>query len=210
MCIEYGFNMLAFRPQDEPAFLASEPTWRHRIGQGWQGTKFLGKGSFGVTGLWEYKGDGPNPPALKQVVVKQTQPKAYDLENARSTLDEGNIGFLLSGIRAKHLVRQYGGNRLGDRFAEMEQVVRIFLEYCPGGDLHQFVPARSEAIEQKLEPLSELDLWGIFKCLALGVLAMDKRSEDVLEAQRYNHDEELLHCDIKCDNGEWLTSGRLF
>ncbi|KAI9052629.1 hypothetical protein LZ554_003971 [Drepanopeziza brunnea f. sp. 'monogermtubi'] len=193
--------MLPFRPQHEAAFLASEPTWRHRIGKGWHGTKFLGRGSFGVTGLWEYQGNDPNPPALRHVVVKQSQLEVYMPGGGhRSALDEGNIGLTLSFIKAKHLVRQYGGNRLGDSFAEMGRVIRIFMEYCPGGDLSQFVPMGLAAMRKKPEPLSEMDCWTIFKCLALGVLAMDKRTEEPLDALEWNDDEELMHCDLKCDN----------
>lgn len=158
-----------------------------------------------MTGLWEYKGDASNPPPIKQVVVKQTQFGAYDLGGRqhgdnRSTLDEGNLGIVPGSIRAKHLVRQYGGNRLGDRFAEMDKVVRIFLEYCPGGDLQQFLPNEATQVKEDKEPMSEMDLWGKFRCMALGILAMDKRTEDVLDANGWNDDEELMHCDLKPDN----------
>ncbi len=193
--------MLSFRPQDEATFLTSEPTWKVRIGKGWHGRRILGKGSFGVTGLWEYKGDDPNPPAIKQVVVKQTQFSPYSIRSdGRTALDEGNIGLSLAPIKALHLVRQYGGNHLGDRFAEMEHVVKIFLEYCPGGDLGQFIPGTLEAMREEPEPLSEMDAWGIFKCLAFGILAMDKRTEDFSEGADWNDDEELMHCDLKADN----------
>ncbi|KAI6711357.1 hypothetical protein JHW43_006129 [Diplocarpon mali] len=197
--------MLAFRPQDEAAFLASEPTWKNRIGQGWHGTKLLGKGSFGVTGLWEYLGDDPKAPALKQVVVKQSQFKEYELgsKSGKTTLDEGNLGLMIAGINARHIVRQYGGNRLGDRFAHMEEVVKIFLEYCPGGDLNQFIPGRAgESRSTKIapEPLSEMDAWAIFNCLALGVHALDRRSENTFDNIVWEDDEELMHCDLKCDN----------
>ncbi|KAK6582490.1 hypothetical protein PZA11_004898 [Diplocarpon coronariae] len=210
--------MLAFRPQDEAAFLASEPTWKNRIGQGWHGTKLLGKGSFGVTGLWEYLGDDPKAPALKQVVVKQSQFKEYELgsKSGKTTLDEGNLGLMIAGINARHIVRQYGGNRLGDRFAHMEEVVKIFLEYCPGGDLNQFIPGRAgESRSTKIapEPLSEMDAWAIFNCLALGVHALDRRSENTFDNIVWEDDEELMHCDLKCDNGEsasLLSTFRMF
>jgi len=197
--------MLAFRPQDEAVWLASEPTWTSRIGNGWR-IKVLGKGSFGVTGLWEYKGGDSNAPAIKQVVVKQTQFAAYDLGQksftSRSTLDEGNIGAQLAQIRSRHLIRQYGGNRLGDTFGGMDKVVRLFLEYCPGGDLNQFIPSSLEATGNIPPPLEELDVWQIFHCLAVGLMAMDKKTEDSYDTEWNGDDVEIMHCDLKADNGE--------
>lgn len=196
---------LPFLKADRQRFLDSEPQWRDRIGEGFIGKKFLGIGSFGVTGLWEYTSPqyyDPKAPPIKQVVVKMSQlyPAAFE-GTGRSVLEEGNIGRIIAGYGSNHLIRQYGGNRVGDRFSEMGDVVKIFLEFCPGGSLDQLLPQPGQKTQ---EPLHEADMWQIFNCLAMGVYAMDRESEDmpVPGAPVYNGlDAELLQCDMKPDNG---------
>jgi hypothetical protein len=39
-----------FLDTDAAAWFASEPQWRHRVGDGWKGVKILGNGSQGVAG----------------------------------------------------------------------------------------------------------------------------------------------------------------
>jgi len=36
----------------EQEWLRSEPNWKQRLGQGWEGVKILGKGRFGIAGHW--------------------------------------------------------------------------------------------------------------------------------------------------------------
>ncbi|CZR68808.1 uncharacterized protein PAC_18708 [Phialocephala subalpina] len=194
---------LPFLKSDKQKFLDSEPQWRDRVREGFKGKKFLGLGSFGVTGLWEYTSPqyyDPKAPSIKQVVVKMSQmyPAAFE-GTGRSVLEEGNIGRIVAGYASNHLICQYGGNRLGDKFGEMGDV-KIFLEYCPGGSLDQLV---SQPGQKTQEPLREVDMWQIFNCLAMGVYAMERESEDmpVPGAPAYNGlDTELLHCDLEPDN----------
>ncbi|KAE8445529.1 hypothetical protein EG329_013292 [Mollisiaceae sp. DMI_Dod_QoI] len=192
---------LPFLVTDKQKFLNSESQWTNRLGEGWKGTKFLGQGSFGVTGLWEYQGkyNDPKAPAIKQVVVKMAQmfPGAFAEDGDRSALEEGRIGRIIAGFGSNHLIRQFGGNRVGDHFSEMEDVVRIFLEYCPGGSLHQFLP---QAENLTPPPLHEADLWQIFDCMAKGVYAMERETEEYGADPYTGTEQELMHCDLKPDN----------
>lgn len=191
---------LPFLQEDRQRFLDSEPTWENRIGEGWKGTKFLGAGCFGVTGLWEFEGaPGVSKPAIDKVVVKMAQHYPDAMAKDRSALEEGEIGRVIQNYFSPHLIRQFGGNRVGERFSEMENVVRTFLEYCPGGTLHALLP---EAGNLNPKPLHEIDLWQIFVCLAEGIYAMDRGNTDLKAPRVIGRNKELMHCDIKADNSK--------
>jgi len=205
---------VAFRDSDIPKFLASEPTWTQRLGDGWKGVKFLGKGSFGVVGLWRYEGEeGPNAPEVREVVVKQSN--LYLNHNVEplfgmTGLDEGQMLEKLSKTGSQHIIRQYGGFHTGDRFGDMDQVVKLFLEYCPGGDVDQLLAGVDRNGNQlpRKPPIGEADLWALFTCMALGVVVMHRGTEVTSEPawggqyllQRV--ETEICHFDIKPDNRE--------
>jgi len=194
---------LAFSSADTTLFLNSSPQWKSSLGPGWIGTKLLGKGGFGVAGLFEYHGPASSAPAITQIVVKMSEaqlplfpdPQVFP----KSKIDEGITLRRLAACKSQHIVRIYGGNRLGDRFGEMGEVVRIFLEYCPGGDVGRFLSGYGES---PLEPLEEVDVWALFYCMALGVVVMARGTED-LKAEEWDGVEkfgELVHFDLKPDN----------
>jgi serine/threonine protein kinase len=204
---------VAFRDSDAKAWFESEPEWANRVGEGWKGTKILGRGSKGVAGLWEYRPENfdlSNAPTVRQMVVKMTELDDSDeqnrrrLEGPKTAFDEGNIGVKIAQIGSRHLVRQYGGSRLGDCFGEMGGVVKIFLEFCPGGDLEQFFPRNEEEERNPRLPIHEYDLWSLFHCMAVAIAAMERGTEDI-KASSWNgelHDTEFMHCDLKMDNGK--------
>ncbi|KAG0647414.1 Serine threonine-kinase GIN4 [Hyphodiscus hymeniophilus] len=185
------------------AFLASQPDWRQGLGPGWKGTKFLGKGGYDIVGLWEYKGDPMRAPAVTKVVVKVAEDTDQDIDKnifrGKTAYDEGNILAKLSKVPTNHVIKQYGGNRVGDKFLDMDYVVRIYLEFCPGGDLDQFIAREGEAPNHLLD---EADLWAIFNCLAIGALAMHRGTELPTEVRRQGRkvNTEICHYDIKPDN----------
>lgn len=197
--------MVPFRDAQIPAWLDSEKDWEQRLGEGWTGTKFLGKGSFGIVGLWEYRGDPANAPEITQVVVKQCEDADQDPERniwgGKTPYDEARILTKLSKAKTNHIIKQYGGNRVGDKFLEMGYVVRIFLEFCPGGDLKQLLAKEGE---DPNTALSEADFWAIFNCLALGVFAMYCGTEDPSERGWLADPDytEICHFDIKPDNSK--------
>lgn len=193
---------LAFLPSDEDVFLSSEPQWKSRLGPGWIGTKVLGKGGHGVAGLWEYKGPAESAPAITQVVVKMSEaelPLFIEPETfPRSKIDEGVTLKRLAACQSKHIVKIFGGNRLGDRFGCMGEVVRIFLENCPGGDVSRFLAPYEQ---EPLAPLQEVDVWAIFHCMALGLAVMERGTEDPEVLERTDEDKyELVHFDLKPEN----------
>ena len=194
---------LPFRAQDERLFLDSEPKWRSRLGPGWVGTKILGLGSFGVVGLWEYEGHASTTPRITQVVVKMSEAKLPDFTEIqpfpKSKIDEGITLKRLAVCGSQHIVRIYGGNRLGDRFGEMGEVVKLFLEYCPNGDMGIFL---SKYETEPLAPLAEVDVWAIFHCMALGLAVMARGTEDVDKPEWCGREKnvELVHFDLKPNN----------
>jgi serine/threonine protein kinase len=198
-------------PEENEAWFASEPDWMSRVGDGWKGTRFLGRGSKGVAGLWEYQPkNDPNAPAITQMVVKMSELDDFDekfrkrIGGPKTAKDEGIIGEKLAQIGSPHLVRQYGGNRIGDEFSEMGRVVKLFLEYCPGGDLEQFFPKNAKELKNPKPPINEYTLWSIFRCMALAITALDRGTEDIKVPAwngELNHT-EFMHCDLKMDNGE--------
>ena len=194
-----------FLDSDIPDFLNGEPTWKSRLGPGWRGTKLLGKGGHGIVGLWEWRGDPNFAPSITQVVVKMSEcnPELFPTREVfkKTKYDEGITLLKLSRLKSKHIVRQYGGNRLGDVFNEMDRVVRIFLEYCPGKDCDQFLAKFDEPAKK---PLPELDLWALFHCMALGIIVMARGTEnpDALAWDGVPRDTELVHFDIKSDNSK--------
>lgn len=57
--------------------------------------KFLGKGCFGIVGLWEYRGDVLMAPEVTKVVVKQSADEPmdhiYNVWGGKSAMDEGRM-----------------------------------------------------------------------------------------------------------------------
>ncbi len=124
----------------------------------------------------EYEGDSQPPPTFTKIVVKQ---QAHDPDVDDEGLEiEGRVLALLSTVQSRHIIRIFGSARL-DTYAGPE-VSRIFLEYCPGGDIEQLLEDwggwRNSVAPAK--PLIEADIWAVFHCLALGVAVMDRGTED--------------------------------
>ncbi|EKD16058.1 hypothetical protein MBM_06069 [Drepanopeziza brunnea f. sp. 'multigermtubi' MB_m1] len=144
--------------RENEKWLATE--WRY-LGADWRGTRILGEGAFGKAGLWE--GDPARAPPLTEVVVKRTVINNF---SGAEALDEGINMALLAKFRSKHILRMYGPPRRN------ANVIHLFLEYCPGGDLGSFTG------DYRPGGWLEADLWAMFQCLVLGVSTMDHGSED--------------------------------
>lgn len=199
----------------------SDKDWTHKLGEGWKGKKFLGKGQFGIVGLWQYEGPAENAPQITQVVVKQVS-----LDMAHSVvpwggemngLSEGKLLQKLSKVDTRHIIKMYGGNKAGDRFSEMGVVVRMLLEFCPGGDLEQLMVGydKHHVSAPREDTWSEVDLWAMFHCMALGIVAMDRGTENSREPAWFAKSHrplppaqqtEICHFDIKPDNRKYPSS----
>jgi hypothetical protein len=119
------------------------PDWKAgNLGLGWRGSKILGKGGFGVAGLWEYIGNDPGQP-IEYIVVKQS------LKGVNSLRREAKILSILEPVRCPYIIRMYGKLFEEDRlnstsrgtvnWKEGGKISRIYLEYCNEGDLKGFI-----------------------------------------------------------------------
>jgi hypothetical protein len=128
--------------------LGSSDNWQYfNLGPGRKGKKILGRGSYGIAGLWDYGGPAEAAPAIEQVVVKQIPLSAYDKDG--DPYIEGNILQLLAGAKSRHIIEQYGPPR--EEPFNGEKVIRLFLEYCPGGTLEKFMEddGRKERVSRR-------------------------------------------------------------
>lgn len=112
---------------------------------------------------------------VRDIVVKQTVAALPQGVVARSALEEGRLLEMLAAAKSKYIIRQYG-SPFEDVFANRE-VVRIFLEYCPGGDLSKLMEIEDNVKNPK--SFEEEDIWSVFNCLALGVFVMDRGTEQL-------------------------------
>ncbi|KAI9649689.1 hypothetical protein NHQ30_002270 [Ciborinia camelliae] len=74
--------------------------------------------------------------------------------------------------------------------------VMYFLEMCPGGALSSVLKIYQEEEKTKRFPVSEGDMWSIFHCLARGVTAMDRGTEDMWKVLVGYSDEIHKRCPI--------------
>jgi hypothetical protein len=113
-------------------------------------------------------------PAIKQAVVKQCPISKFEAHE--DPYAEGRILEELSRIKSRRIIGQFGPMRRD--FVGNSEVVRIFLEYCPGGSLDKWMESPSRATSMSNAPFYEVDVWAMFPCLVLGVAAMDRSTED--------------------------------
>lgn len=143
--------------------LGDNDRWGPLFGPGWKGKRILGKGAFGIVGLWEYEGT-PAPP-ITQMAIKQFHSK----DSPNWTVETG-IMQRLAKVQSKHIIRQYVPPRTIP-LKDGSSLIAMFLEYCPGGDLSKF-------IQPNEPPILEIDLWAMFHCLALAMSVLARGTED--------------------------------
>ncbi|KAF8857233.1 hypothetical protein BDZ45DRAFT_744619 [Acephala macrosclerotiorum] len=83
-------------------------------------------------------------------------------------------------------------------------VIKLFLEYCPGGDMLKMMESNrilnsGAKAERPKNPFLEADIWTVFNCLASGLSVMDRGTEDEF-APAWNRDAEIAHNDLELDN----------
>ncbi|KUJ17529.1 kinase-like protein [Mollisia scopiformis] len=178
-------------------WLLSSANWKTAPPNGFKGKKILGTGSYGIAGLWSYEGPADQAPPVQHVVVKQCSKSEYSLIGTDPYI-EGKLLEILSKIQSKHILRMYGSlvRAIG---SDGQEDIRLFLEYCPGGDLSCLLESGHDKIEAPRKALLEIDIWAMFYCLALGVAAIARGTEDE-NAPAWNSNTEITHYDIKVDN----------
>ncbi|KAE9381091.1 kinase-like protein [Stipitochalara longipes BDJ] len=145
----------------------------------WKGTKYLGEGSFGQVGLWEFQHPDPKVepyPAARQVAVKEGKMTQRAFGN--SLLRESNHHLDLRPGGSPHIVSMLLDPPPPERILGADEglgpewdgiVRRIYLEYCPLGTLDDLLVRR---IRLGVE-FSELVLWRMFDCLVDGACALE-------------------------------------
>jgi serine/threonine protein kinase len=104
---------------------------------------------------------------------------------------------MLASIKSRHILRMY-------RSAEEEvnqgrEVRRLFLEYCPGGNLSKLLERDARATITPINPFAEVDIWEVFNCLTLGVAVIHRGTKDP-NATAWVRITEIAHYDINPKN----------
>jgi hypothetical protein len=130
----------------------------------------LGVGQGGMVGLWEYEGDAERRPAVTQVAVKQWTNREYP-----KLPFECEVMEILSQAKSKHIVRWYmNAHHFDSDGGYGYPLIAMYLEYCPAGDLSAFLK-----LDPDPSPILEVDLWGMFYCLASAISVIARETEDV-------------------------------
>jgi len=131
-------------------WIKSERNWKNHVGKGWVARRVLGQGGFGVVGHWEYQGPDRAMKPLKDVAVKQASVmrksrRANVMTRTEGLEKEAKFLMLFAQRRTQHIVKMYrrlytdtGSGANSVTADPATEVHRIFLEYCPGGDLLKF------------------------------------------------------------------------
>lgn len=176
----------------------------------WRATKILGAGSYGICGLWRYVGEAGNWTGPNHVVVKQMAQQNYEFQ-VESTLMERIMKYTGG---TDHVVKLYKAcyTSPGSGTSDVDpnpfdpitgaydgalDVARIYLEYCPGGDLHE------AAINFPWPALRwpEEILWRLLHCFAKALLVLETGAEDPHVAPWAR---PIAHFDIKPHNSQYI------
>lgn len=120
-------------PELQDLWLESNKNWKYGLNELWKGKKVLGMGGYGLVGLWEYKKRDDD---VIRVVVKQSAGKDRALKSESDVLSR------IAETGTKHVVRllkkyhEERGQGTSDQWdSDSGYVSRIYLEYCPHGDM---------------------------------------------------------------------------
>ncbi|CZR55069.1 uncharacterized protein PAC_04955 [Phialocephala subalpina] len=198
----------AYRGQNPAtAFLDETPENLPTTNQYWKGTKFIDGGNNVRLGVWEYQ-----PPAgvedrkkkFTKLVVKELKEPSDELDHDDDYLRR--LQYPVSAHILKILCQSevYGGGAPDPEFED--NVKRVFLEYCPHGDLFDLINLRQFSKRR----FDLLTLWKMFECLVDGVCAMHcgidpiipdtLEDEDVFLLGKEDEWKNIIHFDIKPDN----------
>jgi len=133
----------AIRAREDRNWLDSEKKWKHRVGKGWAAKKVLGRGGQGIIGLWEYEGSDKSSQAMTQVVVKQACIQVPGGRRSTGLLAEEHFLNIFKYTGSPHILKMYRHlyKEIGNNTMEYDhwEVHRIFLEFCPNGDLYDWI-----------------------------------------------------------------------
>ncbi|KAL8737972.1 MAG: hypothetical protein Q9181_001194 [Wetmoreana brouardii] len=178
--------------------------------QGWKGRKPLGRGTFGMAGMWEKElEDGSldvgtlhsrvgrfSAKDIQQVVVKQIGPSEKQPWNPTKPM-EATVLFNINLLPNPTGCVGYRGYQCYDQ----RQAHRIYMEYCPNGDLHKLI----KKYRTKRRLLPEAFIWDVFYNLALACQSL----ATTCCIRGHVGCSEFVHLDIKPANvfltekGDW-------
>ncbi|KAL8763023.1 MAG: hypothetical protein Q9194_007434 [Teloschistes cf. exilis] len=164
--------------------------WNKETGEkdtGWVGQKPLGKGGYGMAGLWQKTlQDG----TVKSMVIKQTRCRWWKGEIWKPDVPTEVVALetIKKGpIRPTGCIDYFDYQRYPAR-----EVHRIYMEYAPYGDLFRLI----QKYRAKKRLIPEAFIWDVFFRLAKACLAM----ANTRCGRGHAHCEEWVHLDIKPDN----------
>ena len=133
------------------AWLKRSESWQGISGK-WEGVRVLGRGGYGLCGLFKYKGSDENIP--KYIVVKQSGSPDEALKNESRLLRKCRTSGSVHIVKMHKSYHQEGGTGtsslfdpspyrnipiLGPIYSKAKEVSRIYLEYCSRGDLDRWI-----------------------------------------------------------------------
>ncbi|KAG9966946.1 kinase-like protein, partial [Aureobasidium melanogenum] len=185
-----GWNLI----RSKPGFATNEEQW--------VGTKQLGEGGQGHAGLF-VKRDPTTQRIIERMAVKEVEretkleleeeesnPKDdYEFFGPKKDIPREQYMSMIMPKASKNTIQIWGHRLFPER-----NCLRLYMEYCPGGDLTRLLePYQTRLLGALAFP--EPFLWKLFQDLARAVHAMDNPSGHGLE-----EDEFVAHIDFKPRN----------
>ncbi len=200
-----------FTAEQQIAWLRNSKHWVGLDATKWKGRRVIGAGGNGTVGLWDYTGgDDKMPPSM---VVKQADSSAaYGLQweskllrhasktNSVHILKLYKACYLEGGTGAHHKFDPLPFNARSGTYNPRKEIARMYMEYCPGGDLEDYVGRR------RGRPIPEEHLWRIFGCLARAFFVLEHGVEH--PKMGLDNWRPICHFDMKPSNGN--SSGMMF
>jgi hypothetical protein len=166
-------------------WLESSKHWPYLCAPNWKPKRVLGAGTTGVCGLWDYVGDPAAHNGPRQVVVKQVSQGEYELEVEATVMrmiqDSSATEQVVKIYKGYHLDPGSGASKHFDPWPydlyrnplPAMDVARIYIDYCPGGDLdHKLRNLPAGQLWQ------EEELWRLLECMARELLVLEIGNED--------------------------------
>lgn len=119
-------------PQEKRQWLASNPQWQHGLNYSWVGKKVLGRGGYGLVGLWECA--MPND-EVKKVVVKQSRRRDNSLRMESDFLRDLNTTGTRHVVKLLKRYHEEVGMGTSPWDSDKQIISRIYLEHCEYGDM---------------------------------------------------------------------------
>ncbi|KZF22049.1 kinase-like protein [Xylona heveae TC161] len=168
---------------EETTFIESEAGWG---GEGWRGKRILGKGGFGIVGLWTRPSEDGR--AAEHLVIKQDLTRrGFDMEKPYEVIAMEE----LAQCECPNFVSLMAYRRF-----KKAKKHRMYLEYCPFGTLKRLI--RNYRLWGHYLP--EPFLWKIFAGLANAVSCMEGGQIDDEGNLIRMWSDEYIHRDIKPEN----------